>query len=191
MTRICRSATRLTALGFIFSSMSLFSMSAAAGKSDMVCIDKQNACMQICLQKSDMSCIERCGVDAQKCLEAESDAKNPQAAQSGSRSSGNSSTNLEGCWRSDSKLTTWCFNGSTSTITTDSYAGRSDGQRITELAEVTTSGSSMTYYIVRAKQTGSGGYDRAVRKGPYTQPYTYSDTRTPSFYAAGDQYVKQ
>lgn len=166
------------------------SFPALAAKSD-ACLDEQASCNQGCIAKGDLTCVEQCGVTAQKCVEAESAAENPQQADSETPKSDNSATNLQGCWRSEAKLTTWCFNGARSTITTDSYAGTSDGQRITELDQVNLSGSSMTYYIVRAKQTGEGGYDHAVRKGPYTQPYTYSDTRTPSFYAAGDQYVKQ
>lgn len=167
------------------------SFSVLAGKSDMVCLDKQTACMQPCIANGDMACAERCGAAGAKCLDDESAAKNPQTSRSQSAGSGNSSTNLQGCWRAASKLTTWCFNGTKSTITTDSYSGAAGGKRITELDRVNLSGSSMTYYIVRAIQTGPDAYDKPANKGPYTQTYTYSDTRTPSFFAAGDQYQKQ
>jgi hypothetical protein len=59
------------------------------------------------------------------------------------------------------------------------------------LNRVSLSGTSMTYYIVRAIQTGPDPDDRPANKRPYTQAHTYSDTRTPSFFAAGDQYEKQ
>jgi hypothetical protein len=167
------------------------SFSVWAGKTDMVCLDKQTACMQPCIAKGDMACAERCAAEGQKCLDDESAAQYPESAKSQSAKSGNSNTNLQGCWRAASKMTTWCFNGTTSTITTDSYAGAAGGKRITELDRVSLSGSSMTYYIVRAIQTGPDAYDRPANKGPYTQAYTYSDTRTPSFFAAGDQYEKQ
>jgi hypothetical protein len=98
---------------------------------------------------------------------------------------------LEGCWRAEEKLTTWCFTGNTSVITTDSNYGSSGGKQITELDRLTISGSSMNYYIVRAKMTGPGAYDHTVNKGPYNQPFTYSPTTPPAFFAAGDRYIKQ
>lgn len=175
-------------VGFI--AICLCSFPVLAAKPDP-CLDKHAACNKVCIAKGDMTCIERCGSEAEMCLERESQATSTgTGGASVSNSSTNSNTNLQGCWRSEAKLTTWCFTGTTSVITTDSYAA-SGGKRITGLDRVALSGSSMTYYIVRAAMTGPGAYDNSVNKGPYTQAYTYSNTRTPSFYAAGDQYVKQ
>ncbi len=150
------------------------------------CFDNQSACIQGCIASGEMSCVEHCGADAQMCLEKESQAASGKAGETvtSKRSSG-----LEGCWRSEAKMTTWCFTGNTSVITTDEYAG--SGKRITELKIVSMSDASMTYYITRAAMTGSSAYDHVVNKGPYDQAYTYSNTKIPSFYAAGDQYIRQ
>lgn len=178
-------------VGFIVICLCSFPVLA---KSDMACLDNQTACSQPCIAKGDMACLERCLSEGKMCLEKESQATNKvtggATASNRNTSSSNGSTNLQGCWRSEAKLTTWCFTGTTSVITTDSYAA-SGGKRITGLDRVTLSGSSMTYYIIRAAMTGPGAYDNSVNKGPYTQAYTYSNTRTPSFFAAGDEYVKQ
>jgi len=168
----------------------LLGIQSALAANDLACLDQMKPCMDACIAKGDMTCFERCSSDSMVCLEREKQAKNPTQVPTTS-SSNNSSTNLEGCWRSNEKLTTWCFSGSTAVITTDSYAGGAVSQRITHLDRLTLDGTAMSYYIVRAKMTGQDGYDNAVNKGPYNQPYTYSQTNPPAFYAAGDRYVKQ
>ena len=149
-------------IGFMFALMGSFSVSAA---SLGPCFDNQDACNKVCIEKGDMACLEQCGSEGQMCLERESQAKSNTAGVAPTASSGtNSSTNLQGCWRSQEKLTTWCFTGTTSEITTDSYVA-SGGKRITGLNRVSLSGTSMTYYIVRAAMTGPGAYDNSVNKG--------------------------
>lgn len=189
---ICGKSVKFTLSALAgFMVIGLYSSPALAGKLGP-CLDNQAACNKVCIAKGDMACLERCGSEAEMCLERESQTSSTgNAENSASSRSTNNDKNLQGCWRSAAKLTTWCFTGTTSEITTEAYAGSADGKRITGLNRVTLSGSSMTYYIVRAAMTGPGAYDSAVNKGPYTQAYTYSKTTPPSFYAAGDKYVKQ
>jgi len=120
------------------------------------------------------------------------------ASLSGSSGGSNSSTNLDGCWRSDATLTTWCFHGTSATFTTDSIQGIAiGGQQITEMANLSITGSSMSYILVRAAVVGGsmgGNYDNSYPGGfkngkIYTQPYTYN-AAGPSFMAAGDTFVR-
>mgnify|MGYP006291261475 CR=1 FL=1 len=110
------------------------------------------------------------------------------ASRVSSGSSGGCSS-LEGTWTSTDGYHEWNFSGTTAVLTTKS--SDTPGAKQITYVNYTDSGSKITYYITRAKMTGSGGsdYDNTVDppKGPYTEAYTLDSCK---FTIGGKTYTR-
>lgn len=86
------------------------------------------------------------------------------------------SCGLQGTWTSLDEYHRWEFSSSRAVLTTKS-SDTPGALQITHI-DYEDSGSSITYYITRAKMTGGDGsvyYDEIVHKGPHTEAYSISN----------------